>query len=107
SRFFHYSPAHRVLHSFPTRRSSDLAEPATVFVAPPTFMPGSIRFSTCAAITANFSFRPSTGPRPALGLWPWTWQCRNLGHTCNRSEEHTSELQSRSDLVCRLLLEKK
>src|SRR5438034_8080497 len=26
---------------------------------------------------------------------------------CNRSEEHTSELQSHSDLVCRLLLEKK
>src|SRR2546428_7345853 len=26
---------------------------------------------------------------------------------CQRSEEHTSELQSRSDLVCRLLLEKK
>src|SRR3989440_8692712 len=25
----------------------------------------------------------------------------------HRSEEHTSELQSRSDLVCRLLLEKK
>src|SRR5206468_12625684 len=30
---------------------------------------------------------------------------RNL--TSLRSEEHTSELQSRSDLVCRLLLEKK
>src|SRR5438034_7395766 len=27
--------------------------------------------------------------------------------TCQRSEEHTSELQSHSDLVCRLLLEKK
>src|SRR3989440_9166590 len=27
--------------------------------------------------------------------------------TTRRSEEHTSELQSRSDLVCRLLLEKK
>src|SRR5438874_3119931 len=26
---------------------------------------------------------------------------------CYRSEEHTSELQSRRDLVCRLLLEKK
>src|SRR5438034_5393906 len=26
---------------------------------------------------------------------------------CKRSEEHTSELQSHSDLVCRLLLEKK
>src|SRR2546421_2339807 len=29
------------------------------------------------------------------------------GKTLERSEEHTSELQSRSDLVCRLLLEKK
>src|SRR5438874_7384746 len=27
--------------------------------------------------------------------------------SCTRSEEHTSELQSRRDLVCRLLLEKK
>src|SRR5688572_31794137 len=27
--------------------------------------------------------------------------------TCTRSEEHTSELQSQSNLVCRLLLEKK
>src|SRR5260221_5467766 len=31
---------------------------------------------------------------------------RNLSRL-NRSEEHTSELQSHSDLVCRLLLEKK
>src|SRR5690606_39554561 len=31
----------------------------------------------------------------ALGAWEW------------RSEEHTSELQSRENLVCRLLLEKK
>src|SRR5216683_6126181 len=30
-----------------------------------------------------------------------------LGMMLFRSEEHTSELQSRSDLVCRLLLEKK
>src|SRR5438034_6973042 len=29
------------------------------------------------------------------------------GHGAPRSEEHTSELQSHSDLVCRLLLEKK
>src|SRR5438034_11389874 len=28
-------------------------------------------------------------------------------HTHTRSEEHTSELQSHSDIVCRLLLEKK
>src|SRR5690606_41146646 len=30
---------------------------------------------------------------------------RNQG--CRRSEEHTSELQSRENIVCRLLLEKK
>src|SRR3712207_8400950 len=30
-----------------------------------------------------------------------------LGHHARRSEEHTSELQSRQYLVCRLLLEKK
>src|SRR2546421_8706922 len=34
--------------------------------------------------------------------------CRtDVWFTYQRSEEHTSELQSRSDLVCRLLLEKK
>src|SRR5438034_6922015 len=32
---------------------------------------------------------------------------QRLGETRHRSEEHTSELQSHSDLVCRLLLEKK
>src|SRR2546429_6623943 len=39
--------------------------------------------------------------------WPqgWEWQRRML--PMGRSEEHTSELQSRLHLVCRLLLEKK
>src|SRR3989442_10917878 len=32
---------------------------------------------------------------------------REVRATCHRSEEHTSELQSRPHLVCRLLLEKK
>src|SRR2546421_2127053 len=34
-------------------------------------------------------------------------QAAQIDHLDARSEEHTSELQSRSDLVCRLLLEKK
>src|SRR2546421_4353779 len=39
---------------------------------------------------------------------PGIWWIIDEAHACNpRSEEHTSELQSRSDLVCRLLLEKK
>src|SRR5258707_11990431 len=37
--------------------------------------------------------------------WPWT-TCTTRD-TGSRSEEHTSELQSRQYLVCRLLLEKK
>src|SRR5690349_23480564 len=34
-------------------------------------------------------------------------RCRSCNAVMRRSEEHTSELQSRRDLVCRLLLEKK
>src|SRR6266576_5964615 len=34
-------------------------------------------------------------------------ECAQVGLEAVRSEEHTSELQSRRDLVCRLLLEKK
>src|SRR2546427_2348080 len=33
--------------------------------------------------------------------------CRSASSITRRSEEHTSELQSQSNLVCRLLLEKK
>src|SRR6266496_5773040 len=54
--------------------------------------------STLFPYTTLFRSPPTTGcrePHPALtGERP-------------RSEEHTSELQSRRDLVCRLLLEKK
>src|SRR5690349_22786257 len=51
---------------------------------------GSFRYSKVAPSPAPTS---STSPR-------------TKGRRC-RSEEHTSELQSRRDLVCRLLLEKK
>src|SRR3712207_8621049 len=37
---------------------------------------------------------------------PFTGRIEDHGYSC-RSEEHTSELQSRQYLVCRLLLEKK
>src|SRR2546427_3195041 len=37
--------------------------------------------------------------------WDQTGECN--GKAWDRSEEHTSELQSQSNLVCRLLLEKK
>src|SRR5947207_7280897 len=48
---------------------------------------------------------PISGFRTAGGRSAGDARCR--GTTSVRSEEHTSELQSHSDLVCRLLLEKK
>src|SRR3712207_7642759 len=42
---------------------------------------------------------PRRAPEPVAGVW--------TGPSESRSEEHTSELQSRQYLVCRLLLEKK
>src|SRR5438105_8213857 len=41
----------------------------------------------------------------SFGSWPK--RCRRVPSVEPRSEERTSELQSRVDLVCRLLLEKK
>src|SRR6266496_5060460 len=43
----------------------------------------------------------------AKGAWTGRGVGRPPGAAGPRSEEHTSELQSRRDLVCRLLLEKK
>src|SRR5437667_4295213 len=43
----------------------------------------------------------------AMGLDRLRAQIEYLRHFFRRSEEHTSELQSHHDLVCRLLLEKK
>src|SRR5207244_12732244 len=78
--------AHRELHSFPTRRSSDLAAPVRrttiTWSTPPAFAIAS------SVLAFSGILRP---PRTPL----------------KRSEEHTSELQSPDQLVCRLLLEKK
>src|SRR5260221_7684499 len=59
----------------------------------------------CAAVsTAIAPFRLASIPRNVPDVArPPGWR----GNGANRSEEHTSELQSHSDLVCRLLLEKK
>src|SRR5690349_22185954 len=80
--FLSCSGAHPDLHSFPTRRSSDLA-----------IVPSGA----------------STGEHEALELRD-TKSKRYLDKSvlnAVRSEEHTSELQSRRDIVCRLLHEKK
>src|SRR5690349_23888069 len=50
----------------------------------------------------RFTFEKFPGANDRL-----TTQMKSVGEVMARSEEHTSELQSRRDLVCRLLLEKK
>src|SRR5690606_40270497 len=53
------------------------------------------------AVTGATRAAPPPGRGPARPPRPWS------GAGAARSEEHTSELQSRENLVCRLLLEKK
>src|SRR5438477_8878820 len=84
--FFHCSGDHRDLHSFPTRRSSDL-------VASPANWRVKVGEEETSAV-----FEPA--PASAGGA---LFICAHGA----RSEEHTSELQSHVNLVCRLLLEKK
>src|SRR5699024_12707982 len=57
--------------------------------------------STCCWVTSSVaSDWYSSVPRPST-------ESRKSSYDSVRSEEHTSELQSRFDIVCRLLLEKK
>src|SRR2546427_5900921 len=54
-------------------------------------------------------YRPpaNTPPRRVRKAKPAVSRVRRSARPASRSEEHTSELQSQSNLVCRLLLEKK
>src|SRR5690349_22186038 len=85
--FYYHSVDPRALHSFPTRRSSDLGAAVVTKhlgrVEGIDLDLGSAILTVCTKVLEAFEVA-------AL-----------------RSEEHTSELQSRRDLVCRLLLEKK
>src|SRR5690606_41079312 len=65
--------------------------------------------------TMNAAFGGQVDVSPGVDVSVWAAGMRNpfdlalatTGHFYGRSEEHTSELQSRENLVCRLLLEKK
>src|SRR5690606_40259385 len=98
SLFFLFScySAPRHLHSFPTRRSSDL------FLVHPYPARG------VSLGVEIYEHGPLLGgrqrSRKVYGRSRFTDAALLI---CDRSEEHTSELQSRENLVCRLLLEKK
>src|SRR5690606_41833485 len=88
----------RVLPSFPTRRSSDLRLASS---------------DRCRLVAISYSVLALATMRLISAV---IWLARSRRCACAieacgcsepRSEEHTSELQSRENLVCRLLLEKK
>src|SRR5688500_20098598 len=85
---------HPALHSFPTRRSSDL-------------LPGLFRRNVARGAPREERLLHA---RHLLGLLlthrPTEQVGLREGESGERSEEHTSELQSPCNLVCRLLLEK-
>src|SRR5438132_2914983 len=96
--------AHRHLHSFPTRRSSDLTDYRRPLVNAVWPRPDHIANIVIDPLLAADDTLSLKSHRERVTVIDRAFQ---LKLPSRRSEEHTSELQSHSDLVCRLLLEKK
>src|SRR5438034_8510764 len=90
------TPLH--LHSFPTRRSSDLCLDEERHEA---------QADAVLLLERVLEALAGVDDRREVGLVERGQACGGALRRHERSEEHTSELQSHSDLVCRLLLEKK
>src|SRR5207244_8517712 len=102
-----YNPPPRVLHSFPTRRSSDLLRriigglPTTRWMSLAPDCTAVFKTSTSSMFYSSGAVRAQSSPRTTVA------STRLLSLICvavsaSRSEEHTSELQSPDHLVCRL-----
>src|SRR5688500_20240279 len=88
--FFSYLLVHRTaLYSYPTRRSSDLLA------------------REAGGEILERSEKSHLGRKVLAAVRGIHGRDRHAGNVDERSEEHTSELQSPCNLVCRLLLEKK
>src|SRR5438105_9442560 len=77
--------------------ATSIAEPSWVKVAPASKL----------QLTSMLKVTMSWYEMHTLDAWSAAIHSRSSPGIVARSEEHTSELQSRVDLVCRLLLEKK
>src|SRR5690606_41312196 len=98
SLLFSSTRSHRDLHSFPTRRSSDLVLFSSMYgmVSPDPEI-----------YELPMEANPIEYGVGKAGIVQMTKYLAVHWAQKGRSEEHTSELQSRENLVCRLLLEKK
>src|SRR5205809_4400991 len=95
--FFSWTAARGHLHSFPTRRSSDLVVIGRAEQTPQADLAPRKRGRSPQTKDQTKDQTKEGGAAP-------DGTAKDGEH---RSEEHTSELQSRLHLVCRLLLEKK
>src|SRR5207248_9428955 len=103
---FSSSPPPRQPPSSPTRRSSDLRRESSSGALPAAALRSKTRVAASRVGNSMeaFTFLAAAGkskPRPVYVL------AGDEAFLKRRSEEHTSELQSPYELVCRLLLEKK
>src|SRR5262249_61904478 len=97
--FLSSSGPHRALPSFPTRRSSDLGGLLKAI----KLVHGSLRSSHGEEVLVEQELKALTCVRGVRHPYILSMDRFDI----LRSEEHTSELQSLTNLVCRLLLEKK
>src|SRR5690606_41936373 len=102
----HQFVVHGDLRCFPTRRSSDLVgkNEVTVWVLILAQSAPHLRVAACLGFARDAQLRFGDLVQRPVGLFPELFE---RAKAFIRSEEHTSELQSRENLVCRLLLEKK
>src|SRR5205085_7270612 len=101
------SRAHRDRHSFPTRRSSDLAVQLAHEHAGHLGVVGPRpRTRRCRGVVKMLHGGARNEElRPERVTHAQPFETVVADGEIGRSEEHTSELQSQSNLVCRLLLE--
>src|SRR2546427_7240239 len=88
-------PPRSTLFPYTTLFRSDMSPP-----------PANFRFTRSDAVGSWHASRPARSDDSSL-LRNHSSSASWIGKIAMRSEEHTSELQSQSNLVCRLLLEKK
>src|SRR5437016_8138309 len=97
----------RIRFSFPLRRIIEISIATLVLAFCCVALAQQNAPAEYSSITAVYGQMNQSGYDPSLfGSLHW----RNIGPNRggrSRSEEHTSELQSLTNLVCRLLLEKK
>src|SRR5690606_41831416 len=98
---------HTVIHSLPTRRSSDLRLKVRDAQMAQVLCLAYLQNRTLQEIARHERLGSRERARGVLrAAEAWVDACLfSLHAEQSRSEEHTSELQSREKLVCRLLLE--